>query len=553
MKRYVYSHKQTKQLQKWRFLMELVTHTIQTNELKCRSNIQATLEDDMNVPDTKPDIEKLVKTQGKIQITDISPSEGKVNVRGNLSFSLLYFSNDDIRPIHNIKGQIPFNESINMDSVTANDDVFCHFELEDCQASLINSRKVSIRAILSLDCCQNEQKNITIGTDIISEDAARAGMEESVAPEGLNKKFSTISYTQIALQKNDIFRISDETILPKGKPAIDTLLYYEMTPQNVQTRIVEDGIRIIGDVLLFALYTPEIEERRLEYIETEIPFDGIVNCNGCSENMIPDIEITVSSREVSAKPDEDGENRILDIELILKLQMKFYEDDELQILDDAYSTSCSLQLARENINYEKLLMKNQSSVRISDHININNSDNILQICSSSGTIQIDEQEITEDGIQIEGAVTLDILYITDNDDRPLSMTKGVIPFSHLVEIKGISDDDSYELQSDINQINLIMIDKEEVEAKITLSICALVFTSKNQDAITGITENPLDLQKFNDMPGLAGFIANDNDTLWDIAKEYNTTPESIMELNGLTSSQIHKGDRLLLMKIVDGV
>ena len=43
--------------------MELVTHTIQTNELKCRSNIQATLEDDMNVPDTKPDIEKLVKTQ----------------------------------------------------------------------------------------------------------------------------------------------------------------------------------------------------------------------------------------------------------------------------------------------------------------------------------------------------------------------------------------------------------------------------------------------------------------------------------------------------------
>ncbi|MFG6394577.1 MAG: DUF3794 domain-containing protein [Lachnospiraceae bacterium] len=533
--------------------MELVTHTIQTNELKCRSNIQATLEDDMNVPDTKPDIEKLVKTQGKIQITDINPSDGKVNIRGNLSFSLLYSSNDDIRPIHNIKGQIPFNEQVNMDSVTATDDVFCHFELEDCQASLINSRKVSIRAILSLDCCQNEQKNITIGTDIISEDAARAGMEESVPPEGLNKKFNTVSYTQLALQKNDIFRISDEAVLPKGKPAIDTLLYYEITPQNVQTRIVEDGIRIIGDMLLFALYTPEIEERRLEYIETEIPFDGVINCNGCSENMIPDIEITVSSREASAKPDEDGENRILDVELILKLQMKFYEDYEMQVLDDAYSTSCDLQLARENINYEKLLMKNQSSVRISDHININNSDNILQICSSSGTIQIDEQEITEDGIQIEGAVTLDILYITDNDDRPLGMTKGVIPFSHLVEIKGISDEDSYELQSDINQINLIMIDKEEVEAKITISICALVFTSKNQDAITGITESPLDLQKFNDMPGLAGFIAGDNDTLWDIAKEYNTTPESIMELNGLTNNQIHKGDRLLLMKIVDGI
>ena len=61
------------------------------------------------------------------------------------------------------------------------------------------------------------------------------------------------------------------------------------------------------------------------------------------------------------------------------------------------------------------------------------------------------------------------------------------------------------------------------------------------------------MQKFNDMPGLAGFIAGPDDTLWDIAKEYNTTLESIMELNGLTSSQRHKGDRLLLMKIVDGI
>ncbi len=378
-------------------------------------------------------------------------------------------------------------------------------------------------------------------------------MDETVIPDGLNKKFSTISYTQLVLQKNDIFRISDETSLPKGKPAIDTLLYYEMAPQNLQTRIVDDGIRIIGDILLFALYTPEIEERRLEYIETEIPFDGIVNCNGCSESMIPDIEVSIASKEATAKPDEDGENRLLDIELILKLQMKFYEDNEMQILDDAYSTSCNLQLSKENINYEKLLMKNQSSVRISDHVKINNGENILQICSSSGTIQVDEQEITDEGIQIEGAVTLDILYITDNDDRPLSMAKGIIPFNHLIEVKGISPDDSYELQSDINQINIIMIDSDEVEAKINLSLCALVFTGKKQDAITGIAEVPLDMQKFNDMPGLAGFIAGPDDTLWDIAKEYNTTLESIMELNGLTSSQIHKGDRLLLMKIVDGI
>ncbi len=533
--------------------MELLTHSILTNEIKCQSYIQTTLEDDMNVPDTKPDIDKLIKIHGDIQLQDITPGEDKVTVRGNLNFSLLYFSKDDIRPIHNITGKIPFDETINMDGVSQGADVFCHFELEDCQSSLINSRKVSIRAILSLHCCQNEQNSVIIGTDIVSEDAVRAGMEMADLPEGLHKKYNSLTFTQPVLQKNDIFRINDEITLPKGKSSMDTILYHEIICQNVQTRLVEDGIRIMGDSSVFILYTPEDDDRRLEYFETEVPFDGIVNCNGCNDDMIHDIEIIPDTKELSIKSDEDGENRILDMELVLKLQMKFYEDEEIKILDDAYSTSCSLKLTKEPVSYEKLLMKNQSSVRVSDRIKADNNDNILQICRSSGMVQIDEQEITDDGIRIEGVISLDILYITDNDEQPINVVKGVIPFQHTIEIKGIAPDNSYELQPEISQITTLMADNSEIEAKVSLSICAIVFSRQSIHAITAIAEEPLDFKKLQEMPGLVGFIADSDDTLWSIAKKYFTTPESIMELNNLTSDEVKKGDRLILMKTVDAL
>ena len=58
--------------------------------------MQITLEDDVNVPDTKPDIDQLIKTQGEIQITSITPTDGKVAIHGNLSFSLLYITTEDI-------------------------------------------------------------------------------------------------------------------------------------------------------------------------------------------------------------------------------------------------------------------------------------------------------------------------------------------------------------------------------------------------------------------------------------------------------------------------
>lgn len=533
--------------------MELTTHTIYTNHMNCKSDVQITLEDDMNVPDTKPDIEAIIKIQGSILINDVVPSEDKVIVKGALVFSLLYQSNEDIRPIHNLKGQIPFEETVNMDNVAAAENVSCHYKLEDCQANLINSRKVSIKSILSLHCCQIIQNQHLIGTDIISEDAARADMDNMAAPDGLYKRFRDIYFTQLSLQKKDIFRINDEIAVPKGKSSIDTVLYYEMHTRNVQTKIIDDGIRIIGDINLFLLYTPEDEERRLEYIESEIPFDGIINCSGCNEDYIPDIEINIGTCQIEPKPDDDGELRLLDLEMLLKLDMKFYEDNTLRILDDAYSTACELNVLRETVPSQKLLVKNQSTLRVSDHIKISDGDRILQLCNSSGNIQIDEQIIVENGLQIEGVIELDILYITENDDKPLNLAKGMIPFSHIIEIKGISPNDTYELQPDINQINIIMVDADEVEVKATLSICAIVFTNQSSNVVTSINEAPLNLKKLQDMPGIVGYIAEKDGALWDIAKEYGTTINSIMELNDLQNENIQKGDKLLLLKMVDGL
>lgn len=80
-------------------------------------------------------------------------------------------------------------------------------------------------------------------------------------------------------------------LLPKGKPSCENVLYYELSTQGLATRLVDDGIRITGDLLIFVLYTPEDDERNLEYFETELPFDGIVSCSGCHEDMVADIEL----------------------------------------------------------------------------------------------------------------------------------------------------------------------------------------------------------------------------------------------------------------------
>lgn len=534
--------------------MELITRNIYAQNTTCHSGLQITLEEDINVADNKPDIDKIIKLQGEVLMGQIAPEEERITLKGELVFSLLYLTGDDLRPVHNMKGQIPFEETLNMEGLQPENDILYHFEIEDLQAGLINSRKVSVRAILEMKCCQETQEEIAAGTDLTASLEDRAESENSEMPGGLHCLYDEFSLTKLASQKKDVFRIRDQVILPKGKPNADTILYYEMDTGNLQHRPVEGGIRFLGDLKLFVLYLPENEERKLEFLDIELPFDDVLSCEECTEEMIPDIELLYANKLLELRPDEDGENRILEIELNLNFRIRFYKDEDFKYLKDAYSTTSTLNLTKTQVDTRKLLMKNQSMLRISDRIQIPDTElSVLQICNASGTVKIDEQNIVEDGIELEGVVELDILYITEDDDMPLSLAKGTIPFTHTIEIKGISPEDDYELDAEISQINVMMLDGQEIEVKLSLNLCALCFTHNTESIITGIEELPIDIEHLQAMPGVIGFIAEQSGSLWNIAKNFHTTVEDIMSLNGLEKDFIHAGDRILLVKQMDGI
>ena len=84
--------------------MELIKKNIHMNKLKCKSTLQLTLDDDFNVPDIKPDIDRIITQQGEIKINEINAMNGKLLVKGELGFNVLYFSEEDAKPIHNISG-----------------------------------------------------------------------------------------------------------------------------------------------------------------------------------------------------------------------------------------------------------------------------------------------------------------------------------------------------------------------------------------------------------------------------------------------------------------
>ena len=130
--------------------MEILKKRLRTNQYKGRALTQITLDDDFNVPDVRPDIDKIIEETGDLKISEVHVMDGKVGIRGKLEFGVLYVSNYDQRPIHHMDGAIDFEETVNMDQVAEGDEVKVDWDMEDLRTSLINSRKLSVRSIISL-------------------------------------------------------------------------------------------------------------------------------------------------------------------------------------------------------------------------------------------------------------------------------------------------------------------------------------------------------------------------------------------------------------------
>lgn len=282
-----------------------------------------------------------------------------------------------------------------------------------------------------------------------------------------------------------------------------------------------------------------------------MPFNNEAECIGCLEELIPHIEVSLIHQGMEVKPDPDGEERILQVDAVLELNMRMYKEEEHELLLDAYSPVKECVLHRKNEMLESLLVRNFSKCRLTDRIEVKeNQGKVLQLCHSSGKVKVDKTRITDKGIVAEGIVALKILYIIGNDEMPFYSMDAMLPFTHLVEAKDIGQDCTYFLQADLEQLSTAMADGAEIEVKAAVGLNVLVFRQWEEQIIESVEEQPLDRKKIESMPGITVYIVKNGDTLWDIARKFYTTVDEICNVNSLAEKEVKAGQPLILVKQV---
>lgn len=516
-------------------MLELEKQNLRRNRLKSQTGTQVTLDDDFIVPDTMSDMAEVILDSGIIQLEPVKVQRERITVRGKLDFHVLYRKEEG--GLQTLGGSIPFEEAINVPDLDEKDYVSVSWQLEDLNTEMIHSRKLGIKAIVTLEAKAESLYDTEAAVDVRGED-------DEIH---LQVRRERIPAAAIALRRKDTYRLKQDITLPGSKPVIERMLWTEMKLAGCQAKPLDGQIHLEGTLMVFALYEGG-ESGMVQWVEESIPFSGEVEMQGATADMIPVIGLKLIHRDLEEKPDYDGEMRELSVDAVIELDVRLYEEQELELLQDLYATNREIVLDTGEAVFDRILTRNFGKCRVAEKVEMETDPRVLQICHISGSVKLDGMEVRENALAVDGVLEVKLLYLTDEDARPVQAATRLVPFHYEAETPGITEDSIWYLEPGLEQLTAVMAGGGQAELRGVITLDLFVLQPETRQIILQAQVHPVDTEKMKAMPGIVGYLVQPGDSLWDVAKRFHTTEKSILEANELPGDAIKAGDCLILVK-----
>ncbi|NLP45615.1 MAG: DUF3794 domain-containing protein [Epulopiscium sp.] len=519
--------------------LELIKDKIVLDHRIGQESVQIILEDDVIVPDIKPDISKILQVEGKIDLDPLEITADRVGCTGKMQLQILYAAQGADKPVHNMMTVFEIEDFIHVEGAQKDMTGEVQWEIEHLDYRLLNERKIHIQVVIQLTTTVLQKVDSEVLVDV-------KGLQD------IQIQKDPLPISRIIHNNQENFIIKDELSIPAGKPNVQEILRFHPTIINKDIKIIEDRIVLKGDLHLCILYTGYHDEVPVHFIEYEIPFNGILECPGVTEDMYYQLDLDILEKYIQVKPDLDGEERVLDIEVVVGTKAKVRATETIQVIDDVYCPGKKVNIKREPMEYQKIICKNKTQSVLKESISLPSSiPQVKEVYYATGIPKVEDIQLVEDKVVIEGVVFIKFFYATDDSEYFIAAYEETIPFRQVLETKGTNLNMQATITASLEYISCTILSPEEVEVRISLLFDALVCEEKKFHPIITIEVKDIDPEDLTKIPSMIIYVVQKGDTLWKIAKKYNTTVDELALLNDIEDVDvIYPGQKLLILKKV---
>lgn len=510
--------------------MEIVKDILKVEEQRGYEEIESLIDTELYINQTKPEIEKILWTDGKVEILSTKIMQDKILINGLVKFKVVYKSKEEGLNIYPVETNRDFKEEIYIDGITESMSANIKANLEYIEYELMDEKKVGLKALVNLWCKVEEMDSIEI-------------IKEVTEKPDLQLLKEKIKYNDV-LNRGESYALIKEAIeLEEDKPPIDEILKVDLHPYEKEVNISYDRIIISGILQCSVIY---FGGEKINSIKQDIPFTHFIDVENAEYDSKCQMDMELISGEYEIRENLEGQSKILELETKIKFNSKLYNQREKEIIVDAYSTKERINLETQEISIMENVKDVFSREEVSKDIEDKEFKNIYAI---EGIPKVVESQYVEDKVVIDGVLMLNIYYQSEVDDD-IATLKEEVPFKFYLTAENLGKDLTIDAYSTIENINY-SLKNNLLTIDASLKNHVLINRMRKFKIISNIEETNEIIDK-KSRPSVIVYIVQKDDKLWDIAKRYNTTVEDIVQSNNILSpSNLMPGEKIIIEKKVD--
>ena len=465
------------------------------------------IDSDITLPDYCPDIGKILKCQVSASVLSRNISGDRIAVEGVSSIELLY-SDVDKNIIRCFKTEIPFSQSFNI-NVSSNPEVVSfNVKREYINCRAVSPRKVDIHGACSLKALVFGRKNLDITNDIIGED--------------IKLKKSDVLFSQLNSILQHQFNINETLDLGSDKPSPEFIVKSNLALNDLECSCENDQIVFSCKINIKILYVDDIETGEINTIEYSIPVNETIDAQGIMDDNVCKIIPEIVSHEEKIASDSDSPSNLISEDIKIMVTAFVFQNDEVSVISDAYSTDYNVELSTENISlskFSKMLCENVSYEETCD-------------ISTSKIIDIwtDSSSVTFSNSSLNSKVNICVLAL-DSDFIPFYFERELQFSTELNDDLSNQNLSQSHFYLSVQKVDYKILNKDSIEIKLKAQIFYNLCSAENLQIVSEIYSDNSSKREKDPNVSLIIYYADAGENLWDIAKNYCTTIDKIKDEN----------------------
>ncbi len=501
---------------------------------------QLLLEGDIIVPDVKPDIRNVLEYDYDVVIDKVDLVNEKCLYKGVLEVKVLYVAKGS-EFIHSMVNRLKIDDYLSVPEATNNTYFDIKSEIASIDFRMVNDRKLSYRCVINI-----------IGKGFDSGDYDYISDVENISQSNiLYKDFRAMNTVRLNREK---FIVKDQTRVPQSSENISEIVQIKSRICNRDVKCLDGEVLVSGELMSTIFYRQDKEGCILECLEHTTPFSGSILMKESQEGvgMTADFEMYVCDSKVFIADDEDGEERCFDLDAEILVKVRCVKEEKIKLVDDVHCVNKKSIFDVKTIETTNIVTKNKNQCNIKDVVAIDtNNEEVLQVVSVNPKAFIKEVDVEDGKVNISGFIELSTVYIAKTDVNPVCSSVAKVPFSQVVEAKGCKPYMLCETDIFVENIGFNTLNDKEIEIRVSLNINLSVNENKPVNLSTNLAFEDLDQDVLDNIASITLHIIQPNETLWSIAKEYNTNVDDIAKVNNIEDvDYIEEGEKLIIIKKV---